>query len=118
MAVYLTILFPRDRAGTLKKWLMKMGSELHAGDPLFTYADGSGDARYLAPVAGTLKIYLQREGEDLTARCEVAVLLSPDAEAQALVAQNLGHILTPEEYNSALQHADEASIPLPPDNLS
>ena len=115
MAVYLTVLFPRDRAGTLKKWLMKMGSELHAGDPLFTYAEGSGDGRYLAPVAGTLKIYLQREGEDLTAGCEVAVLLCAEKEAEALVAQKLGHILTPEEYKNALNHAEEASIPLPPD---
>lgn len=118
MAVYLTVFFPNGKAGTLKKWLMKMGSELHAGDPLFTYSDGSGDGRFLSPASGTLKIYLQREGEDLTSSCEVAVLSSPEAEAQDLVARNLGHILTPEEYNSTLQHADEASIPLPPENLS
>ncbi|HEX5035247.1 MAG TPA: hypothetical protein VFW62_12275, partial [bacterium] len=115
MAVYLTLFFPGGKTGTLKKWLMKMGSELHAGDPLFTYSDGSADARFQTPASGTLKVYLQREGEELSAGCEVAVLLSPDEEAKALVAKQLGHILTPEEYKEALEHAEEASIPLPPD---
>jgi len=116
MAVYLTLFFSgNDKLPKLKRWLMKMGSELHAGDPLFTYSDGAGDSRFLTPAAGTLKVYLQREGEALKAGCEVAVLLSSEAEAQALVAKNLGHILTPEEYKSALEHAEEASIPLPPD---
>lgn len=115
MAVYLTLFFPGGKTGTLKKWLMKMGSELHAGDPLFTYSDGAADGRFLTPVSGTLKVYLQREGEDLNSGCEVAVLLSPPKEAEALVARKLGHILTPEEYKTALAHAEEASIPLPPD---
>jgi pyruvate/2-oxoglutarate dehydrogenase complex dihydrolipoamide acyltransferase (E2) component len=115
MAVYLTLFFPGDKSGTLKKWLMKMGSELHAGDPLFTYSDGAANERYLTPAAGTLKVYLQREGEDLSPGCEVAVLLSSESEAQALAAKKLGHILTPEEYKTALEHAEEASIPLPPD---
>jgi len=119
MSVYCTLLFSPDisRPMLLKQWLMKMGSELHAGDPLFTYHDGNGDKRFLSPEAGTLKVYLHREGESVGPGSEVAVLSMAEADAQDLQKRGLGKILSPEELKSALEHAEAASIRLPPEDL-
>ncbi|MFO1462827.1 MAG: hypothetical protein U1F66_03555 [bacterium] len=119
MSVYCTLLFSREATGQarLKQWLMKMGSELHAGDPLFSYEAGDRSGRFQSPGAGILKVYLLREGETLSPGTEVAVLHMPEAQAQDLERRGLGKILTPEELKSTLEHAEAASIRLPPEEL-
>lgn len=119
MAVYCSLLLSQDRSGpkVLKQWLMKMGAELHAGDPLFTYQDGSGNQRFLSAGDGTLKVYLYREGDTLAPGSDVAVLSMVESQAQDLQRRGLGKILSPEELKSALEHAEAASIRLPHDEV-
>jgi len=119
MKVYLTLFFLPEATEKirLKKWLMKMGSELHAGDPLFTYQNGDLESRFSTPAAGNLKVYLCREGETLFPGAEVAVLSLPEKQAEEMRQKGLGKILNPEEYKHALEHAEAASIRLPPDQL-
>ena len=119
MKAYLTLFFPSDVPAKirLKKWLMKMGSELHAGDPLFTYQSDNHENRFSTPAAGNLKVYLLREGELLGPGSEVAVLSLPQEQAEEMRKRGLGKILNPEEYKHALEHAEAASIRLPPEQF-
>ena len=119
MSVYLSLFFSpaSGSKGTLKQWLMKMGSEVHAGDPLFSYRDGKQEGRFKTPIPGTLKVYLIREGDELEAGNDVVVLSCAESAATVLQNQGLGKILKPEEYKSALEHAEAASIRLPPEDL-
>ena len=119
MPVYLMLLFPNSPAGggTLKKWLPKRKTELKAGDPLFSFERNGKEEQFPCPADGTLKVYLRHEGETLTAGEQVAVLSSSEQQALDLEIKGAGKILTPEEFKTTLEHADAASIRLPPDEL-
>lgn len=119
MKVYLTLLFPKTAASgaTLERWLHKMGTELQAGDALLAFhADGKSSTLPCA-ASGTLKVTLCREGEALQPGAGIAVLSSPEAQAHEIEKRGLGKILTPDEFQDALAHAEAASIRLPPEEL-
>ncbi|KAB2839645.1 hypothetical protein F9K50_07210 [bacterium] len=118
MKVYLTLLFTHgSNEAFLERWLSKMGTELRVGDALFSFHAGGKAMTFPSPASGTLKVTLCREGEALQRGAAIAVFLSPEAPAKELEKKGLGKILTPDEYQEALAHAEAASIRLPPEEL-
>ena len=119
MQAYLILLFPdsHPRGGHLERWLSKMGAELRIGDALFVFHSSGKSETFPTPATGTLKIHLCREGENLQSGMEIAVLSCSEAQAHEIEKKGLGKILTPDEYQTALAHAEAASIRLPPHEL-
>jgi len=119
MKVYLTLLFPKTAASgaTLERWLHKTGTELQAGDALLAFHANGRSETLPCAASGTLKVTLCREGEALQRGASIAVLSSLETQAREIEKRGLGKILTPDEYQDALAHAEAASIRLPPEEL-
>lgn len=119
MKVYLTLFFPPSAAaeGILEKWLCKTGTELTVGDALFSFHSGGKPQTLPSPAAGTIKVTLCREGETLRSGASIAVLSANEAQAAEIQHKGLGKIITPDEYQTTLSHAEAASIRLPPEEL-
>lgn len=116
MAQYLALLFASDLADppVLKKWTPREGDPLQAGDPLFTYTQGSEQKTFHSGAEGIFKTFLWKEGEILHPGCMVAVLQVANETGSDCEDRGIGKILTPEEAKGGMSYAEAASIRLPP----
>lgn len=118
MAEYFILYFqaPSLDNAVLQKWLLEEDQPAGPEQPLFSYLNGGHKAVYSSPVPGLFKVHLTKEGRQLQAGAEVAVLSVEEPEAKRAAAQGLGKIIKPEELDETIAHAEAASIRLPPES--
>jgi pyruvate/2-oxoglutarate dehydrogenase complex dihydrolipoamide acyltransferase (E2) component len=119
MKEFLALFFITEDSGmpALQVWLSREGQAFQAGDALFTYGEEGAEKTFTAPVPGTFKTFLCKEGESLKSGMGVAVIEVTEEIASRCEVQGLGKILSKEEAKQGMSYAEAASIRHPKGGL-